>query len=147
MEHDCVYVGKTTDPVNRIREHFYAHDSAWTQEHRPLYVIDFINAFDANAFDEDKYVKQYMLQYGIDKARGGTYSSMHLDEPTKQFLQKELHGAVNHCFRLEIRPLCRRMQIAATFVSHSNFPILHDQVEGGLRINFTGFFPAQYHFP
>ena len=39
----------------------------------------------------DKYVKQYMILYGIDNVRGGNYSDEFLDENTLDFLKKELN--------------------------------------------------------
>lgn len=40
--------------------------------------------------DIDYFVKKYMRHYGIDNARGGSYTSVQLDEGVKKVLEKEL---------------------------------------------------------
>lgn len=41
--------------------------------------------------DINKYVKQYMILYGLDNVRGGNYSDEYLDENTMNFLKKEIN--------------------------------------------------------
>jgi len=50
-------------------------------------------------FDEDKYVKEYMSQYGIDNVRGGTYSNIVLDDNCIAVLEKEIRHSKNECMR------------------------------------------------
>lgn len=89
------YVGKSADVDRRIADHFNGGGSAWTQKHAPVKVVKIIRG--ASAFDEDRYVKEYMSKYGIDKVRGGTYVSIHLDEIQTQSLQRELRAATDAC--------------------------------------------------
>jgi predicted GIY-YIG superfamily endonuclease len=89
------YVGKSADVDRRIADHFNGGGSAWTQKHAPVKVVKIIRG--ASAFDEDRYVKEYMSKYGIDKVRGGTYVSIHLDEIQTQSLQRELRAAADAC--------------------------------------------------
>ena len=69
LEDGKYYVGKTTDPVNRIVQHYQGIGSKWTEMHRP---IDLHAHFEGDDFDEDKTVKQMMQKHGIDKVRGGS---------------------------------------------------------------------------
>ena len=63
------YIGKTSDPMKRYKEHLDGKGSAWTKKYAPIGVEKVIK--NASPFDEDKYTKEYMAKYGIDKVRGG----------------------------------------------------------------------------
>ena len=99
LKDNCWYIGKT-DQENRIQQHFKGNGSEWTKLHTPISVEKVIENCDE--FDEDKYVKIYMIKYGIENVRGGTYSFRYLDTQTKIFLNRELNHAKNCCF------LCRQ---------------------------------------
>jgi len=96
LQDDCWYVGKTSDIPKRIRQHFTQVGSAWTKLHRPIGMEACYR--DASPFDEDRYTKEYMLRYGIDKVRGGTYVSPVLSDEQKRLIQQELWGAQDLCF-------------------------------------------------
>lgn len=92
------YVGKTNRQVNdRIIEHFTNEGSEWTRVYKPIEVIEVIQ--NADPFDEDKYTKRYMQQFGIDNVRGGSYSSVILQDFQIRALHAELDTAENRCFR------------------------------------------------
>lgn len=97
LEDDKYYIGKSKDPIKRFEEHKNGQGSAWTTKYKPIKVVETINNCDK--FDEDKYTKLYMLKYGIDNVRGGSYCQLDLDKKTKLFLQKEIRTATNTCFR------------------------------------------------
>ena len=81
------YVGKTGRPLqDRVDEHFAHNGSEWTRKYRPIRVIKQI--LNADEFDEDKYTKIYMIKYGIDKVRGGTYSQVILPKNSLLALEK-----------------------------------------------------------
>jgi hypothetical protein len=96
LKDSCWYIGRTADVAKRVESHFKNQGSAWTKIHKPIALETTYT--DANPFDEDKYVKQYMFQYGIDKVRGGTYSQPTLDPILVKVVQRELWGAQDLCF-------------------------------------------------
>ncbi len=49
-------------------------------------------------FDEDLYVKKYMLKYGINNVRGGSYSRTILSKHEIKILARELCTASNTCY-------------------------------------------------
>jgi predicted GIY-YIG superfamily endonuclease len=89
------YVGKTENFSNRYEQHLKGTASAWTKQHKPIGVEKIIEG--ASDFDEDRYTKEYMAKYGIDRVRGGSYVTKDLDEVQKHSLQKEIWGAKNCC--------------------------------------------------
>ncbi len=90
------YVGKSSDVETRIQEHFASTGSAWTTLHKPLSVDRIIK--DVDSFDEDTWVKRYMSQKGIDKVRGGSYSTLTLTPIQIAALNHELKGVTDKCF-------------------------------------------------
>lgn len=96
-ECDKYYVGKTNNEQRRVLEHFGSFGSAWTSMYRPLEVVAVYHNCDD--LDEDKYTKIYMRAYGIDNVRGGSYSQVTLDPVTRAFLEREICGADDRCYR------------------------------------------------
>jgi predicted GIY-YIG superfamily endonuclease len=91
---DKYYVGKTTKAVElRMIE----HATAWTTKHPPMEIV--CTHEQTSPFDEDKYVKEYMIKYGIDNVRGGTYSSVALSPAVRKMIQGEMDTATDACFR------------------------------------------------
>lgn len=96
-EDGCYYVGKSKNVDQRLEQHLHGGGSQWTKLHKPIRVVRVIP--DCDEEDEDKFTKIMMRKYGIDKVRGGTYCQITLDETTKAFIQKELYGASNKCYK------------------------------------------------
>ena len=96
LEDDCWYIGKTNDIAKRVKQHFAQNGSTWTKLHKPIAMEACYR--NASPFDEDKYTKEYMMKYGIDKVRGGTYSAPRISHEQKQLIQRELWGAQDLCF-------------------------------------------------
>ena len=96
LEDNCWYVGRSVDVAKRVESHFLQQGSAWTKIHKPISLEKTYTA--ASAFDEDYYVNQYMLKYGRDKVRGGTYSQPKLESSLTKVIQRELWGAQDLCF-------------------------------------------------
>jgi GIY-YIG catalytic domain-containing protein/zinc knuckle protein len=96
-ENNKYYVGKTYDIDRRYNEHAGQNGSEWTKYHKPLKIIEQIDNCDD--FDEDKYVLKYMSKYGIDNVRGGSFSTVNLDNVTKEYLQRMIRGSTDRCFK------------------------------------------------
>lgn len=90
------YVGKSSDVVARVNDHFDGTGSAWTARYKPVAIEKIIEGVDS--FEEDTWVKRYMSQKGIDKVRGGSYSSPDLDPILIAALKHELKGVKDKCF-------------------------------------------------
>jgi hypothetical protein len=100
LKYGKFYVGKTSDVVTRVFEHF-AQDasskaSSWTSKYSPISIEDIIENCDD--FDEDKYTKIYMAKYGIQNVRGGSYTQIVLREDQIDHLITEIRGAHNACY-------------------------------------------------
>jgi predicted GIY-YIG superfamily endonuclease len=91
------YIGKSKNIDKRILSHFSNSGSEWTKMYKPLEVVEIIK--NVNNFEEDKKVKEYMLKYGIDSVRGGTYSKINLSNDEKHFIKRELYTAMDLCFK------------------------------------------------
>jgi predicted GIY-YIG superfamily endonuclease len=91
------YVGKSTNIQNRIMNHFSNQGACWTKKYKPLEVVEIMK--NADPFDEDKKVKQYMMKYGIDSVRGGSYSRIKLTTCEINFIKRELRTASDRCFK------------------------------------------------
>lgn len=89
------YVGKTTNVAKRYQEHLNGQGAQWTRKYKPISLERTIP--NASPFDEDKYVKEYMAKYGIDKVRGGSYVQEELSEFHMDALKMELWAAQDKC--------------------------------------------------
>lgn len=97
LEKGKYYVGKSDNPMMRYREHVMGTGAAWSRRYRPIGVEKIIQG--ADDFDEDKYTKMYMLKYGIDNVRGGSYVELKLSDFQVETLHREIWGAQNKCTR------------------------------------------------
>lgn len=96
-ESNRYYIGKTNRFIERIEEHFTNNGSYWTKKYKPLKVIETIETDDK--MDEDKYTKKYMLLYGVENVRGGSYTQIVLPEYKLLTLKDELCTMNDLCFR------------------------------------------------
>jgi hypothetical protein len=96
LEHGKFYVGKTTNPDFRLKDHFESNGSAWTKLHNPIKVVEIIPNCDY--YDENKYTAQYMDKYGIDNVRGGSFVKIELDTNTIDLLKQLNYGTNDKCF-------------------------------------------------
>jgi len=95
LEGGRYYIGKTDNLERRKQQHINGTASAWTKKYKPVAVEKIIP--NVSSFDEDKYTKEYMSKYGIDKVRGGSYSQMSLDDSQKEAIERECRGASDAC--------------------------------------------------
>jgi predicted GIY-YIG superfamily endonuclease len=91
------YVGKSDNVELRFQQHLRGFGSAWTRKYKPVKIVKTIP--NTSSFEEDKQVKEYMLKYGIENVRGGSYVEEKMDDETMRFLKKELYGATDCCSR------------------------------------------------
>jgi cellular nucleic acid-binding protein len=96
LEGGKYYVGKTCNPAFRLESHFEGSGSEWTRLHKPVKLVELIE--DCDNYDEDKYTVMYMDRYGVENVRGGSYSSVKLDEPARAHISCRLNGANDRCF-------------------------------------------------
>ena len=91
------YVGKTDRPLGkRVLEHFVQRGSEWTSMYQPHRVIESITSTDP--LKEDEITKKYMMKYGIENVRGGSYAMPNLPDYKLQALEDEFCTAENLCF-------------------------------------------------
>jgi len=96
LEQNKYYVGKTYNPSFRLEDHFQKNGSAWTKKYKPIQLFELIPNCDD--YDEDKFTRKYMDQYGIENVRGGSYVSIELDTSTIEHLTKMSNSVNNKCF-------------------------------------------------
>jgi predicted GIY-YIG superfamily endonuclease len=96
LEENKYYIGKTKNLRKRIEDHLSNCGSIWTSNFKPIYFEKIIKSDDN--FDEDKYVKKYMSQKGINNVRGGTYSTVELDLSELKILRKEIIHSNGRCY-------------------------------------------------
>jgi predicted GIY-YIG superfamily endonuclease len=97
LEHGKFYVGRTSCIEARLGQHSRGEACYWTSLHAYLDVVEKrpVTAM----FQEDAVVKEYMVKYGIDNVRGGSYSQEILSKQQKETLQQEFRTQKDACFR------------------------------------------------
>ena len=77
LENNKFYVGKSNNPIKRLEQHINNSGSIWTNQNKPINIIELIPNCDD--FDEDKFTIKYMKQYGIYNVLGGSFCQVELD--------------------------------------------------------------------
>jgi predicted GIY-YIG superfamily endonuclease len=97
LEGNRYYIGKSDNVQYRIQQHFNGsvYASAWTKKYKPIAIEKIIQ--NTSPFDEDKYTKEYMSKYTIDKVRGGSYVEIELSDFQKETLHREIWGVKDLC--------------------------------------------------
>jgi predicted GIY-YIG superfamily endonuclease len=95
LEGGRYYVGKTENVMNRYQQHLSGSGSAWTRKYKPIAIAKIIE--NTSSYDEDRYVKEYMNNYGIQNVRGGSYVQMELSDTQIKSLKLEIRGANDKC--------------------------------------------------
>lgn len=91
------YIGRTTRDINiRFEEHVAGNGSEWTKIYRPEKMIE--TYISDSPFKEDEITKQYMMKYGIDNVRGGSYTKVVLDDWQVKSLKHEFKTISDQCF-------------------------------------------------
>ena len=95
LDNSEYYIGETGDLDRRLGQHLLGKGSEWTKNK----TIKFIEQFEKKDLqDENKYTKQYMFKYGIDKVRGGSFTTKILSNGIISMLEKEKATASNTCY-------------------------------------------------
>ena len=96
IEKGKYYIGKSFNPLKRFNEHLIGKGAQFTKKYQPLQIEKIYE--NASNYDEDKYVKKYMNDYGIDNVRGGSYSNEFLTNCERKLISKELKTANDICY-------------------------------------------------
>ena len=91
------YVGKSSDPDSRYLQHKKGSGAAWTKKYKPVKLLD--TKVLTGEHDETNLTKDLMKKYGIENVRGGSYTTLELDEATKTVLEREIRGNTDKCFK------------------------------------------------
>ena len=97
LEHGKYYVGRSIDPIKRYQEHLNGTGSSWTRLHEPISFLE--TRPEHSILDEDKLTKEYMLKYGIENVRGGSYVTLELSSAQRTAIQTEIWSAQGRCIR------------------------------------------------
>ena len=95
LEDDCWYVGTSTNFSRRFQQHIDGEGSAWTKFHKPIKIERTMEC--TSVFMEDNMTKTLMMEFGIDKVRGGSYCQVELREDQILNLKREFATAQDHC--------------------------------------------------
>jgi GIY-YIG catalytic domain-containing protein/zinc knuckle protein len=95
LEKGKYYVGKTGDVKRRIQQHRDGKGAYWTKKYQMLDVIDVIE----HESDEDKYVIDLMIQYGIQNVRGGSFSKVVLTSEDIRFANRMMRTKEDLCYK------------------------------------------------
>jgi predicted GIY-YIG superfamily endonuclease len=100
LENEKYYIGKTHRQVGadiRFQEHKSGIGSEWTRLYKPISILETYEH--DSAFEEDVFTKKYMMKYGIEHVRGGSYTKIVLDEWQIKSLEHEFKTANDSCFK------------------------------------------------
>ena len=92
------YVGKSDNVIARFQQHISGtgKGSEWTRKYHPMLLIECYES--KSVFDEDNKTKEYMMKYGFDNVRGGSYAKFDLTVDDLNALKKEFAGSLGLCF-------------------------------------------------
>jgi predicted GIY-YIG superfamily endonuclease len=100
LESDKFYIGKTSrvEGVNlRFYEHVTGRGSEWTKKYKPISIIE---DYEHNcSLEEDVLTKKYMIKYGIENVRGGSYTKIDLEQWQIMSLEHEFKSVSDKCFK------------------------------------------------
>ena len=96
LENNKYYIGKTNNPKFRLESHFNSNGSWWTKKYKPLNVIELLS--DCDNFDEDKYTIKYMVKYGIENVRGGSFCKIKLSNENIITLNQIINSVSDKCY-------------------------------------------------
>jgi hypothetical protein len=94
------YIGKTTNDIsirfNQHKNNEKGYTCTWTNKYNPIKIVETYKTKDP--LDEDKTTKKYMMKYGIENVRGGSYTKIELDDWMIKSLEHEFKSAKDNCY-------------------------------------------------
>lgn len=100
LEQSKYYIGKThrlEGAELRFQEHLSGRGSSWTTLYKPISIIESYEH--CSSFEEDVLTKKYMIKYGIENVRGGSYTKLELEEWQVKSLEHEFKSINDKCFK------------------------------------------------
>ena len=94
LEQGKYYIGKTNNPQFQINSHFNSDGTEWTKKYKPINVLEIIPNCHSN--DEDKYTIKYMVKYGINNVRSGSFCELKIREENKNTLKRMINKTINN---------------------------------------------------
>ena len=76
LEHNKIYIGKTTNFKRRMKEHWTSRGAQVTKKFKPMSgrILTICNGYFANKL-EQKYTEKYINKCGYENVRGGYYTN------------------------------------------------------------------------
>ncbi len=130
------YIGKTNGDVNiRFNQHKSKNNTcACTTKYPPIEIIEIIQSKDP--LDEDKITKKYMMKYGIDNVRGGSYTKLVLEEWMIKCLEHEFTSAKDICYNCNEKghfirecPLNNKFNIKKYLEEFKEFYTINEEID------------------
>jgi len=100
LESNKYYIGQThrgTCANIRFQEHKSGNGSEWTRLYKPISILETYES--ESLFEEDILTKKYMIKYGIENVRGGSYTKIDLDEWQIKSLEHEFKSVSDSCYK------------------------------------------------
>jgi predicted GIY-YIG superfamily endonuclease len=92
------YIGKTKLDINtRYNQHVNDKSCVFTSKYPPIEIIKTYKSDDP--LEEDNATKKYMMMYGIDNVRGGSYTKIKLEDWQIKSLEHEFKSASDCCYK------------------------------------------------
>ena len=92
------YIGKTKlDIAKRYSQHLYDKSCVFTTKYPPIEIITTYKTDDS--LEENNMTKKYMILYGIENVRGGSYANLELEEWQIKSLEMEFKSAGDCCYK------------------------------------------------
>lgn len=89
------FVGMSDDPAKALVMHKEGGQSAWTDRYRPEGLLQIQRNIPTDKLDT--YVIRYMIQYGIENVRGGSWSTVRLTETEQRTIRKRIAQERHEC--------------------------------------------------
>ena len=135
-EGNTYYIGKTNKDVSiRFTQHKSSDNTcAWTNKYKPIKIVETYKTKDQ--LDEDKITKKYMIKYGINNVRGGSYTKIELDDWMIKSLEHEFTSAKDNCYNCNEKghyyrecPLNNKFNIDKYLEVFNNMELINEEIE------------------